>query len=40
MEMSFEDEEEAFLVTFFLSNQPPKVVLGKFTSEKLIGHHR
>ena len=35
MEMSFEDEEEAFLVTFFLSNQPPKVVLGKFTSEKL-----
>ena len=40
MEMSFEDEEEAFLVTFFLSNQPPKVVLGKFTSDKLIGHHR
>ena len=38
MEMSFEDEEEAFLVTFFLSNQPPKVVFGKFTSDKLIGH--
>ena len=25
MEMTFDDEEEEFLVTFFLANQPPKV---------------
>ena len=27
MEMTFDDEEEDFLVTFFLANQPPKVTL-------------
>ena len=27
MEMTFDDEEEDFLLTFFLANQPPKVTL-------------
>ena len=32
MEMTFDDEEEDFLVTFFLANQPPKVTLDDHTT--------
>ena len=34
MEMTFNDEEEDFLVTFFLANQPPKVLIMKGSIEK------